>query len=132
MRAWSIVTTQAPTPVHAPVQPENAEVPPAVAVSATIVPWSKVAAQVAPQVMPTGFEVIVPAPVPPTEVVSVYCRSRKSAATVLAASIVTTHGPVPVQAPLHPANVDVASGCRTTRRSSSAWRWSRAARWISH
>jgi hypothetical protein len=77
-----------------------------------------VAVQVAPHAMPTGFDVIVPAPVPPTEVVSVYWRRRKSAATVLAASIVTTQAPVPVHAPLQPAKVDVASGVAV---SVSCW-----------
>ena len=58
--------------------------------------------------MPTGLEVTVPVPVPPTEVVSVYWRSRNSALTVLAASMVTTQAPVPLQPPpLQPTNVDV-------------------------
>ena len=35
----STVTVQMPVPLHAPLQPVNAEPPAAVAVSVTIVPW---------------------------------------------------------------------------------------------
>ena len=37
LRAWVIVTEQVPVPVHAPDQPVNVDVGPAVAVSVTLV-----------------------------------------------------------------------------------------------
>ena len=40
VRAWSIVTTQAPEPVHAPPHIEKTEPMPAEGVKVTIVSWS--------------------------------------------------------------------------------------------
>ncbi len=58
------VTLQLPVPEHAPVQPVNVEPEVAVAVSVTLVPWLKLALQVAPQLMPAGVVATVPVPVP--------------------------------------------------------------------
>jgi hypothetical protein len=64
--AASIVTTQLPVPVHAPDQPVKAEPAEGAAESVTAVPDSKLAEQVAPQLIaPDGtVEVTVPLPVP--------------------------------------------------------------------
>jgi hypothetical protein len=58
------VTLQAPVPVHAPDQPANTELGPAVGTNWTTEPAGKLAVQVVPQSMPTGFEATVPVPVP--------------------------------------------------------------------
>ena len=59
------VTVHAPVPLHPPpLQPANVEPAAAAAVSVTAVPWSKLAAQVAPQSIPAGDDVTVPLPVP--------------------------------------------------------------------
>jgi hypothetical protein len=54
-------TIQAPIPVQAPLQPVN---PIPVAVSVTEVPFEKSTEQVAPQLMPVGFDVTLAPPVP--------------------------------------------------------------------
>jgi hypothetical protein len=56
--------------------------------------------------MPAGEDVTVPLPVPPLLTVRLYVIGAKLAVTDFAASIVTEHDPVPVQAPLQPENVD--------------------------
>ena len=53
--------------------------------------------------MPAGVEVTVPEPVRDTP--SMYVLIVNVAVTVFAASIVTLHAPVPVQAPPQPVNV---------------------------
>src|SRR5947209_20373835 len=64
------VTVQAPGPEQPPpVQPLKVEPAAGAAVSVTAVPLAKLAAQVAPQVMPAGALVTVPAPVPAFETV---------------------------------------------------------------
>src|SRR5438093_4248464 len=66
------VTVQAPGPEQPPpLQPLKVEPAAGAAVSVTAVPLAKLAAQVAPQVMPAGLLVTVPAPVPALETVSV-------------------------------------------------------------
>ena len=66
------VTVQVPAPEHPPpLQPLKVEPAAGTAVSVTAVPLVKLAAQVAPQVMPAGLLVTVPAPVPVLETVSV-------------------------------------------------------------
>ncbi len=61
-----------------------------------------------PQLMPAGVDVTVPPP--PLVTVNVNCFSVNDAVTVFAASMVTMQPPVPVQAPDHPVNVEVAAG----------------------
>ena len=59
------VTLQVPVPLQPPpVQPVKVEPTVGVAVSVIVVPWLNVAEHVAPQLMPAGDEVTVPAPVP--------------------------------------------------------------------
>ena len=58
------VTLQVPVPVQAPDQPANVEVAFGTAVSVTMVPLVKLALHIAPQLMPAGLLMIVPAPVP--------------------------------------------------------------------
>jgi hypothetical protein len=62
--ATSSVTTQAPVPVHAPLQPVKTRPVDGVAVKVTGVPVMKFAPHVAPQSMPAGLEVTLPLPVP--------------------------------------------------------------------
>jgi hypothetical protein len=58
------VTLQVLVPVQAPDQPANVELLFGAAVSVSMVPLVKLALQVAPQLIPAGLLVIVPAPVP--------------------------------------------------------------------
>src|SRR5438132_10525657 len=63
--AAETVTTHDPVPEQPPpLQPLKIEPAAGVAVSVTAVPLAKLAAQVAPQVMPAGELVTVPLPVP--------------------------------------------------------------------
>jgi hypothetical protein len=64
------VTLQVLVPVQAPDQPANVEVALGAAVSVTMVPLGKLALHVAPQSIPAGLLVIVPAPVPAVWTVS--------------------------------------------------------------
>ena len=105
-----IVRVHAPVPVHAPDQPANVEDASGVAVSVTRVPDENELLQAAPQKIASGDEVTVPLPAPARFTVSVYVTSVNVAVTFLAASIVTTQAPVPVHAPLQPANDELASG----------------------
>jgi len=93
-----------------PLQPVNVEPEAAVAVSVTAVPCVNAAAQVEPQLIPTGELVTVPLPVPAFVTVSV-CVAVKVAVTDWSAFIVTWHVPVPEQPPpLHPAKTEPAAG----------------------
>src|SRR3989475_1339316 len=106
------VTVQAPGPEQPPpLQPLKVEPAAGAAVSVTAVPLAKLAAQVAPQVMPAGLLVTVPAPVPALETVSVKVCRVKVAVTVVAALRVTVQVPVPEQPPpLQPVKVEPAAG----------------------
>jgi len=66
--------------------------------------------------MPATEELTVPLPVPARVTVSAYSLLVNVAVTDLAASIVTTHAPEPVQAPAHDVNVEPveADGMRVT------------------
>jgi len=107
--AAETVTVHAPVPVHPPpLQPLKIEPAAGAAVSVTAVPLGKLAAQVAPQVMPVGELVMVPLPVPVLETVRVKVCGVKVAVTVVAAETVTVQAPVPVQpAPLQPVKVEL-------------------------
>jgi len=104
-------TVQVPAPEHPPpLQPLKVEPAAGTAVSITAVPLVKLAAQVAPQVMPAGLLVTLPAPAPALETVSVKVGVNV-AVTVVAAETVTTHDPVPEQPPpLQPPKVEPAAG----------------------
>src|SRR5438445_771771 len=105
------VTVQAPGPEQPPpVQPLKVEPAAGAAVSVTAVPLVKLAAQVAPQVMPAGALVTAPLPVPALLTVSVKV-GVKVAVTVVAAEMVTVQVPVPEQPPpVQPAKVEPAAG----------------------
>src|SRR5438034_5478563 len=106
------VTVQAPGPEQPPpLQPLKVEPAAGAAVNVTAVPLAKLAAQVAPQVMPAGLLVTLPAPVPALETVSVKICRVKVAVTVVAALRVTVQAPGPEQPPpLQPLKVEPAAG----------------------
>jgi len=93
------------------LHPVNVDPATGVAVSTTVLPLAKLAEQTAPQLIPDGLLVTLPVPVP----ARVTFRAKvgatpKVAVTACAWFIVTEHEPVPLQAPLHPVNVDPAAG----------------------
>jgi LEA14-like dessication related protein len=110
--AASIMTLQPPVPLQAPLQPANVEPESGVAVKLTTVPLAKFAEHVVPQEIPGGELATVPVPVPLFATVRVKGAELavKFALTDFAASMVTLHAPVPLQAPLQPANVEPESG----------------------
>src|SRR5436190_736268 len=105
------LTVQAPVPEQPPpLQPLKVEPAAGTAVSVTAVPLVKLAAQVAPQLMPAGLLVTVPAPAPALETVSTRA-GVKVAVTVVAAESVTVQAPGPEQPPpLQPVKVEPAAG----------------------
>src|SRR5439155_10840692 len=110
--AAEIVTVQAPGPEQPPpLQPLKVEPAAGAAVSVTAVPFVKLAAQVAPQVIPPGELVTVPLPVPAGVTVRAKVWGVKVAVTVVAAEIVTVQLPVAEQAPpLQPLKVEPGAG----------------------
>ena len=86
--AASIVTVQALRPVQAPLQPANVEPEAATAVSVTLVPASKSAEQVAPQLTAPTLLVTVPDAVPDFETV----RVKRAGGTAAAVTDSTTCG----------------------------------------
>src|SRR5512138_518394 len=62
--AESTVSEQAPMPLQAPRQPANTEPGSGVPTRSTASPRGNDASQVAPQAMPSGVDVTVPAPLP--------------------------------------------------------------------
>ncbi len=110
MRAWVIDTTHEPVPVHAPDQPAKVEPRPGLGVSVTDVPDEYASEQSVPQLIPAG--VLRTEPTPTVVTVSVNGPPPDGlnvAVTDRAWVIDTTHDPVPVHAPDHPANVDPAA-----------------------
>jgi hypothetical protein len=103
-----IVTEQGAVPLQAPLQPAKVEPAAAAAVSVSFVPGATISSQSAPQAMPAGTLVTVPAPTFVTE--SVTGMRVKVAVTELAVLTVTVQDPVPLQRPLQPANVEPAVG----------------------
>ena len=106
------VTVHVPVPVHPPpAQPANVEPAAGVAVSVTMVPLVTLSVQSAPQLMPAGLLVTVPVPNPALATDKVKLLRVNVPVTLLAASMVTTHVPVPLQPPpLQPVKVDPADG----------------------
>ena len=113
--AVPIVNVQLPVPEHAPFQPANTEAEEAgEAVNVTRAPLLMLLEFVhvpdaAPEVIvqfTPPVPVTLPLPVPAPLTVTVV--RLKVAVTACAALIVTEHAPVPVQAPLQPANADPA------------------------
>jgi hypothetical protein len=107
-----IVVVQVPVPVQPPpVQP--VKVDPVAGVAVSVTAWLKLksALHVAPQLMPAGLDVTVPAPVPAFVTVNLNRWSVKVAVTPTAAVIVVVQVPVPVQPPpVQPANVEPVAG----------------------
>src|SRR5437667_6387822 len=105
------VTVQAPVPEQPPpLQPLKVEPAAGAAVRVTAVPLAKLAAQVAPQVIPAGELVTVPLPVPALLTMSAKLGRAKVAVTVVAAKTVTVQAPVPEQPPpLQPLKVEPAA-----------------------
>jgi hypothetical protein len=104
------VNAQEPVPVHAPDHPVNAEFVPAVAARVTWVPGLKVAVQVVPQLIPAGELVIVPRPLPESVIVSASGATLKAAPTDIFSLRVKVQELFPLQAPDHPANVELCAG----------------------
>lgn len=109
LRAEFIVIVQV-VPLHDdPLHSSNVELLPGVSVIVTTIPAVKFAVHptLDPvlQLIPAGLLVSVPVPVPEIVAVNAYVGRLNVAVTDFAALIVTTHVPVPVHAPLHPANV---------------------------
>src|SRR6185436_7296008 len=103
------VTEQVPVPEQAPPQPAKKEPAAGVAVRVRAVPGVTVCEHVAPQLMPAGALVIVPVSDPFLATESVTGPVRLNiAVTDVAALTVTTHVPVPEQAPLQPAKKEPA------------------------
>ncbi len=109
----SIVTTQAPEPVHALDQPTNTDPGSGVAVSVTTVPGSYSASQSLGQSIPAGVLVTFP----PENGVDTTDTSRTGfgmgsnvAVTEASGPIVSTQGSVPLQEPDQPTNWDSGSG----------------------
>ena len=107
-----MVTAHVLAPLQAPLQPVKLEPAAGVAVSVTTVSSKKLAAHVAPQLMPAGLLVIAPLPVPArlTDNVRNTGSSVKVAVTDRAALIVATQAPAPLHAPLHPAKLEPVAG----------------------
>jgi len=99
-------------PLHAPDQPANLAPDPGVAVSLTDVPLAKLALQVNPQLTPEGLLVIVPAPVPALSTVSSTggIVEVNVAVTEVAEMRLTVQVEIPLQAPVHPVNVEPELG----------------------
>ena len=95
-------------PEQLPLHDEKSIPDAGTAVSATLVPQVKAAAQVAPQLMPGGELVTAPAPL--TATLSPAVEGTNDAVTAVAAFSVTVHAPMPVHAPLHPAKSEPRAG----------------------
>ena len=106
------VTVQVPVPEQPPpVQPVKVELASGVAVRMTAVPLGNAAEHVAPQVMPAGLLVTVPAPAPDLLNVNMKVGIANVAVTVVPAFRVTVQVPLPEQPPpLQPVKVEPASG----------------------
>jgi hypothetical protein len=107
------VTTHAPVPVQAPLQPAKTEPSAALWVSVTCVPPANPAEQVSGQSIPAGVLVTLPLPVPASVTVNakLFALAVKFAVTAVVAVIVRPHVPVPSQGPApQPANVDPLVG----------------------
>lgn len=105
-------TVQVPVPEQAPPQPVNVDPPVGVAVNMTeLFDGENVKEQVEPQAIPTGVLSTVPVPEPARVTVNVsVVEPLNEAVTAVAALSVTMQVPVPVHAPLQPANVDPLAG----------------------
>lgn len=112
-------TVQVPVPLHAPDHPPNVEPAVGVAVRVTEVPLLNAKLQTVPQLIPAGLLVTVPVPVPASATVSVAAGGGGGGGTATPLNRAVTdvlpvmlrvQGPVPLQAPLQPAKVELAPG----------------------
>jgi hypothetical protein len=104
------VRAQVPVPEQAPLQPAKEEPAAGAAVRVIGVPEGKDCEQVAPQLMPAGLLLTVPAPAPLLVTDRVTGSRLKVAVTAVAWVTVTAQVPVPEQAPLQPAKDEPAEG----------------------
>jgi hypothetical protein len=107
------VTEQAPVPEQAPLQPLNTEPAAGVGVRVTTEPLEKIAAQVAPQLIPAGA--LTTDPVPAPDVVTVSVAGGRGAGPNVAVTLwlldtVILHAPVPVHAPPQPVKTEPDAG----------------------
>lgn len=106
-----IETLHVPVPEQPlPLHPVNTDPNAGVAVKLTGVYTIYVAEHVEPQFIPPISEVTVPLPVPVFAIFKVYSILANEALTVLLLSIVKLHVPVPLQSPVNPEKLEVASG----------------------
>lgn len=109
-RAWLIATWQEPLPEQAPDQREKTEPAAGAATSATLVPYRKLREQIEPQLIPRGFELTLPEPVPDLLTVKVTGRNENVAVTDLAWVMLTMQVSVPEQSPDHPVKPEPVAG----------------------
>ena len=109
--AADMLTVQVPVPAQAPLQPAKVLPVSGVALSVTVVPLLKLAAQVLPQSTPAGVDATRPEPVPDLLTVrgKAVTAAVNVAVTLFAADMLTVQVPVPEQIPLQPAKVLPAS-----------------------
>ena len=117
LRDWSSVTTQAPVPLHAPVQPVNVLLASAVAASVTALPKLDVVLQVPLVAFSRRVHAMpppetVPSPVPETSTDSVSGRENRTIAPRVDSPTVSVHtGPiVPAQSFAQPTKTSGALG----------------------
>ena len=105
---WFMVTVQVPVPEQPPPdQPAKLDPVAGEAVKVTLVPWSKLAEHVEPQLIPVGLEVTVPLPLPDFDTLKVYVGTGSNVAVTASAwFMVTVHEPLPLQAPDQPAKLE--------------------------
>jgi hypothetical protein len=98
-------------PVHAPVQPPNAEPAAALAVRTTVDPLLNCDEHVGGQLIALGWLVTVPEPAPEIATVAGKVTALNDAEISSIEFIVTVHVvPVPPHAPPQPANVEPVAG----------------------
>jgi hypothetical protein len=102
-----IVTTQLPTPLQAPLQPEKPKPFAGVAVKVTAVPALKLALHVEGHVTPVGELVTLPLPDTVADNVKTWTNV---AVTDCGEFIVTVHPALPLQAPLQPLKAQPLAG----------------------
>ena len=110
---WPRITTQVPVPAQPPpLQPEKVAPPDGVAVNVTDVPLLNAAVQVAPQLMPVGFDVTVPVPATTTESVG-KLNVADMVAFALRVRLQVVAVPLAAHDPPQPVKSDVAAGVAT-------------------
>ncbi|MES2098572.1 MAG: hypothetical protein V4569_02020 [Pseudomonadota bacterium] len=112
--APATVTLHTATPLQAPLQPAKSQPSLGAALNVVLVPSAKGWLQSALQASPIGEEFTVP---DPTNATAKACVTGvKVAVTAVSPAIVSAQGPVPLHAPLQPANVQPADGTAFSTR----------------